>query len=119
MSLSEGEERPLAWNAILDLTPVFECDGEEVGRVHEVLGAEDIFHGLVITHGVRWHEMFIPGERVLSITNRRVDLKLNAGEVHELPPYEPEASYQLGFKGLFGKHLAWVRDREGRHRDRG
>ena len=108
----DPNERPLAWNAVLDLTPVYSSDGEEVGGVHEVVGAEDIFHGLVISHGVLGHEVMVPGEVVGTITNRRIDLKLNAEQVRDLPVYEPQASYELGFKGLFGKHLGWIRDRE-------
>ncbi len=106
------DERPLAWNAILDLTPVYSSDGEEVGRVHEVVGAEDIFHGVVVKHGVLGHEVMVPAAQVGTITNKRIDLKMTAEQVRELEPYQPEASYELGFKGLFRKHLAWTDDRE-------
>ena len=50
------DEDPIAWTAILANTGVFSTDQEEVGTVRDVVGAEDIFHGLVISHGTLGHE---------------------------------------------------------------
>lgn len=102
------EERPLAWNAILENTPVYSSDGTDLGGLHEVLGAEDIFHGLVVRSGPLSSDVFIPADHVGSITNRRIDVLLTDEEVRQLPPYEPEQSYHLGMVGLFRKHLGWV-----------
>lgn len=105
-----GEERPLAWNAILADTPVYSSDGQEVGAVYEVLGAEDIFHGLVIRSAHTDEDTMIPAEQVRQITNRRVDVGLDAAAVRELPPYREEESFHLGIVGLFRRHVGWKTD---------
>jgi PRC-barrel domain len=106
------EERPLAWNAILADTPVYSADGEELGVIHDVLGAEDIFHGLVVRSGPTAEEKMVPAEDVSTITNKRIGIALSAEQVRALPLYQPEASYELGFVGLFRRHLGWVRESE-------
>jgi len=108
-----GEERPLAWPAILDRTPVYTSGGDRVGTVSEVLGSEeeDIFHGLEVSEGIRGHIVLIPADRVTAITNKRITIALTSEDVRRLPPYEPGESYQLGFVGLFRRRLGWVEDR--------
>lgn len=111
------DERPLSWLAVLENTPVLSSEGEEVGGVKEVVGseAEDIFHGLVVAHGRLASDVLIPGANVLSITNKKVETNLGAEEVRALPAYVEEDSYQLGYVGLFSKHLGWTREGRGRH----
>jgi len=104
----DGEETPLAWMAIIENTPVYSADGAGIGGVHEVLGADDIFHGLVVRSGPLGKEMMIPAANVATITNRRIDVNLGDEELRNLPPYVPEESFSLGFVGLFRKHLGWV-----------
>lgn len=104
------EEQPLAWTAILEYTPVLASDGTEVGNVEEVLGAEDIFHGLVLRPGDSGTLRLIPADAVGAITNRKIETSLTSNQVRELPVYQPEASFGLGFVGLFRKHLGWVPD---------
>lgn len=104
------EEQPLAWIAILADTPVYSTSGQEVGTVHEVLGAEDIFHGVVVHTGLLGHDVMIPATDVTRITNRRVDVALDTDSFRALPPYREEESYKLGFVGLLRRHLGWVAD---------
>jgi hypothetical protein len=115
MKVPEPEqEQPLAWKAILKDTPVHASDGQEVGVITEVLGSEDIFHGIVVHRGVAAHDVEIPAEAVVWITNKRINTTLSQQEIRELPVYQPEDSYKLGIVGLLGKHLGWVSDdREG------
>src|SRR5579884_4245885 len=96
-----SEERPLAWMAILQHTPVYASDGTEIGRTADVLGAEDIFHGVVVHSGPSGHDVVIPGADVSNITNRRIDVSLTPEEARVLPPYRPEETYRLGIVGLF------------------
>lgn len=106
------EEQAIAWKAILDSTPVYSSDREQVGTIHEVLGSdeEDIFHGIAVRHGLPPEDVMVPAEHVTRITNRRIEVDLTAEEVRDLPTYEPEHIFRLGLKGLFGKHLGWVKD---------
>jgi uncharacterized protein YrrD len=117
MNISESdEERPLSWLAVLENTPVFSSDGQELGMVREMIGSveEDIFHGVVIGHGLTPTDVLVPAAKVTSITNRRVDVSLSAEEVRALPAHVEEHSYHLGFVGLFSKRLGWTE--EGKHR---
>lgn len=106
----ESEERPLAWSAILADTPVQSSDGITAGAIAEVLGshAEDIFHGVVITPGSLGHEVLIPAETVVSITDQRLTTSLSAAEIRDLDPHMEERSYQLGYVGFLRKRLGWV-----------
>lgn len=115
MKVPEPEnEQPLAWTAILADTPVHAVDGQQVGTVREVLGAEagDIFHGIVVHTGLVSHDVMIAADQVTRISNRRVDTSLSSEMVRELPPYREEESYQLGFVGFIRKHLGWVREKD-------
>jgi sporulation protein YlmC with PRC-barrel domain len=81
------EGQPIAYLMLDRGVTVISSDGEEVGRVHHVVAAseQDIFHGLVID-SPRLGKRFVPAEDVASLHERGVDLRINAGEVAELPP---------------------------------
>lgn len=106
------EERQIAWTAILEDTPVYATDGQELGVIHEVLGAEDIFHGIVVRSGPIGNEILVLRDSVSGITNRRIDTSLSVDEARKLPPYQPEESFHLGIVGLFRKHLGWVEGKD-------
>jgi uncharacterized protein YrrD len=112
-----ADERPLSWLAMLENTPVYSSDGEDVGGVKEVIGSEveDIFHGIAIGHGLMAKDIMIPAANVVSITNKRVDVNLTAEEVRALSPYVEEDSYHLGFVGMFSKRLGWTEEGKRRH----
>jgi hypothetical protein len=79
-------ERPLAWTAILAETPVF-AGTQEIGPLVLVLGAEDIFHGIVIRDSTQAKDVMIPAAHVTGITNARIDTDMTVEEVRHLPPY--------------------------------
>lgn len=108
------QEKPISWKAVLEHTQVHDAEGQSVGTVREVLGSEsqDIFHGIVVHSGVAGRDVMLPADVITRITNRRIDTSLPAERIRELPPYREEESYQLGFVGLFRKHLGWVRDKD-------
>ena len=118
MNVSEpADELPLAWTAILAETPVYTTDEQAVGVIADVLGAEDIFHGIVVRAGPDAKDVMVPADGVRVITNVRIVTSLTADEFRALPAYREEDSYQLGFVGLIRKHLGWVP--EGEHDNRG
>lgn len=109
---SGGEETPIAWTAIIESTPVYLEDGTDVGVVHDVLGAEDIFHGIVVRSGPIGTDKMVPADRVATITDGRIVVAMTEDELRELPPYQPEAVFSLGIVGLFRKHLGWVEGKD-------
>lgn len=85
-------------------TPVISSDGQEVGRVVEVLDnyREHIFDGLVIetTDGAR---RFVDAPEVARTAERAVTLNISAGEVARLGP--PEGGSVAGSAGRSVKRL--------------
>lgn len=108
----ESAETPVAWTAIAEDTPAYLADGQDVGVVHEVLGAEDIFHGVVVRSGPLATDIMIPADKVAAITTKRVVVALTPEELRALPPYQQEEVFRLGFIGLFRKHLGWVEGKD-------
>jgi hypothetical protein len=84
-------------------TPVISSEGQEVGRVVEVLDnyREHIFDGLVIetTDGVR---RFVDAPEVARTAERAVTLTISAGEVAQLGPPEGGPGVTGSVKRLFG-----------------
>jgi hypothetical protein len=86
-------------------TPVFSSDGEEVGKVVEVLDnlPEHIFDGLVIqTAG--GERRFVDAPEVARTAERAVTLTITAAECANLPP-PPKQGPPVGgaIKRLFGR----------------
>jgi hypothetical protein len=86
-------------------TPVFSSDGEEVGKVVEVLDnlPEHIFDGLVIqTAG--GERRFVDAPEVARTAERGVTLNITAAECATLPP-PPKDGPPIGggLKRLFGR----------------
>lgn len=107
-----AQEEPIAWTAILEDTPAYLSDDTDVGAVHEVLGAEDIFHGIVVRSGPLATDKMVPAERVATITNRKIVIDMTADELRALPPYQQEETFRLGIVGRFRKHLGWVEGKD-------
>jgi sporulation protein YlmC with PRC-barrel domain len=84
-------------------TPVISSDGQEVGKVVQVLDnyREHIFDGLVIetTDGAR---RFVDAPEVARTAERAVTLNISAGEVARLGPPEGGSSAGRSVKRLFG-----------------
>ncbi|MGI9112055.1 MAG: hypothetical protein ACR2GT_07655, partial [Gaiellaceae bacterium] len=55
-------------------------DGEELGKIAEVVGDsdKDIFNGLSVSHGLLRTKRYVPSELVGTITEGRVELDLDA-----------------------------------------
>lgn len=77
--------QPSSYLALEAGAPVYACDGEEVGKVEQVLAdeGEDIFDGLVVDGpgGAR----YVAGEQIEEIFEHGVLLKLDAAAAGELP----------------------------------
>jgi ribosomal 30S subunit maturation factor RimM len=84
---------PVAWVLVEPGWEVVGSDGRPVGKVKEVLGAEDadIFDGLVITRGLLGKERYVPAERVRSIFEGRVEVDLDEAAVEALAAPEDAA----------------------------
>lgn len=86
-------------------TPVISSDGQEVGRVAEVLDnfREHIFDGLVIETS-RGTRRFVDAPEVARTAERAVTLTLTAAECAELPP-PPKQGPAVGgaVRKLFGR----------------
>jgi hypothetical protein len=89
---------PVAWFLIERLWDVVGSDGEELGKVEEVLGdsSHDIFSGLVVGTGMLRRPRYVPAELVSEIVEGRVTLSLGTDEFERLDEYEePPASDQI------------------------
>jgi hypothetical protein len=69
---------PVSWMVIEHGWSVVDSEGDEVGRIDEVLGDEDadIFNGLQILTGVLGKKTYVPAEDVGEIVEGRVQLQL-------------------------------------------
>lgn len=66
------------------------ADGEEVGRVEEVVGdsGEDIFNGLAISTGLLGKPKYVPAERVAEIVEGEIRLDLPAAAIEHLEDHD-------------------------------
>jgi hypothetical protein len=89
---------PVSWFLIEQGWDVVDADGEDVGKIEEVVGdsGRDIFNGLTIATGLFSRGQYVPAEQVAEITDGRVRLALGKSEVEQLPEYsEPPPSGQI------------------------
>jgi len=86
MSPTDDLGAPISYLALEEGTPVFAADGDEVGHVAHVLAdeEEDIFDGIVISHGLGRHT-FADAEQIGEIHERGVALTITAAEAEALP----------------------------------
>jgi uncharacterized protein YrrD len=83
---------PSSYQVLKAGTPVYSCDGQQIGKVHHVLAAldEDVFDGIVIgEHVLGTEHRFADADDVQEIFDRGVLLKLHTGECAELPKPSP------------------------------
>lgn len=103
MTPLEDDGTAVHYTALQKGTPVFSSDGEQVGKVIEVLDnvPEHIFDGLVIEapDGVR---RFVDAPEVARTAERAVTLNITAVQVGELGPPEPASSIPAPAKKMFG-----------------
>jgi hypothetical protein len=82
---------PVAWNVVERGWAVAASDGNEVGKVDQVLGdpEHDIFDGLSVGEGaVLDRPRYVPSEQVGAIEVGTVHLTIDAEEYAQLSPYE-------------------------------
>jgi hypothetical protein len=80
---------PVAWKVIEEGWKVVGADGDELGKVHEVLGDADadIFNGLAVTPGplgLLRHPRYVPAEQVRRIEEGRIELDLTGDDFERL-----------------------------------
>jgi uncharacterized protein YrrD len=70
---------------------VVSADGEEIGKVEEVVGdtGKDIFNGLAVSTGLLGKPKYVPSERVAEIVEREIRLDLPADALDGLEDHEP------------------------------
>lgn len=85
-----GPDDPVAWSYIQPGTDVVDADGVHIGSVRRMLGTEqeDIFHGIAIDPAVGGGPRLILADAVVSLTPSRVEVRISADAVGELPPYQ-------------------------------
>lgn len=83
------ENRPIAWPALKEGTPVHDSTGAEIGKVGRVVAdqQQDIFSGITVTSGIFSTERFAPADVVGRITETSVELNLGADEAERLEAY--------------------------------
>ncbi|HEU4481274.1 MAG TPA: hypothetical protein VFS18_05265 [Actinomycetota bacterium] len=76
--------------ALEDGTTVLSSEGEELGRVSEVVAdrGKDIFSGIAFRHGLLGTDHFAPADAVGEITPGSVKLSLSKAEAEKLDAYD-------------------------------
>lgn len=109
------EGHAIHYSAVERGTPVVSSDGEEVGRVQQVVDnyREHILDGIVL-EDARGEARFVDGPEVARTAERLVTLAITATEVAELPPPEEGAgSFRANVRtGRLGRLLGggWKRE---------
>jgi hypothetical protein len=81
---------PVAWTVVERGWAVAASDGNEVGKVDQVLGdpEADIFDGLAVGAGaILDRPRYVPSEKVGAIEEGTVHLTIDADEYERLDPY--------------------------------
>ena len=84
------EGTPIAWLALEEGTPILTSDGAQLGKVSEVIADQqkDIFSGITFKPGWLDAALFIPAEKIESLTEGSVTLSLTARDAENLEPYD-------------------------------
>ena len=89
---------PVSWLMIEPGWAVVDLEGEEIGKVEEIVGdtGHDIFNGLTVAVGLLKKGRYVPAERVAEISEGRVRLAIRGREVERLAEYdEPPPSGRI------------------------
>jgi uncharacterized protein YrrD len=81
---------PVSWFLIEKHWNVVGADGEEIGKVEDVVGdsSHDIFSGLIVGTGLLHKARFVPAELVAEIVDGEVRLAIGKDEFGRLDEYE-------------------------------
>lgn len=79
---------PVSWFLIEKGWKVMDADGEEIGRIEEAVGDQDIFSGVVVSTGLFGSPHLVPSDDVEEITEGCVRLRLRGDQVKQLEKYQ-------------------------------
>ena len=81
---------PVSWLVVEPGWKVVTPDGEEVGRVDEIVGdtGQDIFSGLSVSQGLLRKRRYVPAELVGEIVEGEVRLSCDQERFEQCDPYE-------------------------------
>jgi hypothetical protein len=84
---------PIAWLVLEPGHKVVTADGDEIGKIDQVLGDQvaDIFDGLAVATGLLGKPKYVPAELVSSIDSDAVRLTISKTEADRLDEYTPPA----------------------------
>jgi hypothetical protein len=89
---------PVSWFLIEPGWTIVDAQGEEIGKVEEVVGdsGDDIFNGLAVSTGLGARPRYVPSEQVQEITEGQVRLGVTADQLERLDEFrEPPASLEI------------------------
>ncbi len=112
MSAERDDGVAVHYTAVTRGTPVISSDGQEIGKVAEVLDnyREHIFDGLVIDVPGRGRR-FVDAPEVARTAELAVTLNITAAECEQLEPPEPGAGSAPGPTGAVKKLFGGLRRR--------
>lgn len=84
------DDTPIAWLALEGGTPIVSSDGEQVGKVGEVIAdrEKDIFSGITFKPGLLDSAVFVPADKIGDLTAAEVRLTISASDAAQLEAYE-------------------------------
>lgn len=84
------DDAQIAWLALESGTAIHSSDGEQIGKVDQVIAdrQKDIFSGITFKPGVMSNAVFIPADSIENLTKSSVHLSLSKDETDALEPYE-------------------------------
>jgi uncharacterized protein YrrD len=87
--MSDGEHQ-IAWPALKEGTTIRSADGDELGKVIDVVAdlQKDIFSGITFRSSLLESRVFVPAEKIEQLTSEEVTLTITAAEAAELEPFE-------------------------------
>lgn len=85
-----SDETPIAWLALDEGTPILTSDGDQIGKVSEVIAdrEKDIFSGITFKPGLLDSARFVPADKIEGLTEGSVTLSITAAEAEKLGPYD-------------------------------
>ena len=85
-----NDDTPIAWLALEPGTPIYSSDDQQIGKVDEVVAdrEKDIFSGITFKTNAMASALFIPADRIGSISKEAVQTTISAAESETLEAYE-------------------------------
>ena len=101
---------PVAWKAVEKGWPVYDREGEEVGRIEEIAGDEnaDIFDGFATKANAVGALRYVPAEIVANIAVGEVRLTISGADIAPLDDMREEVEEEvIPEKSTWYQRLAW------------